>query len=149
MHATLCDAITAINALSNTCVTVTSPIYKTEPWGITAQPHFLNMACGITTLLTPQQLLLQLQHIEQQHGRIRTATNKWQQRTLDIDILLYNNTVIKSENLIVPHAHLHLRKFVLVPLNHIAPLAVHTVFNTTIAQLLANCTDSSWVMLDE
>ncbi len=149
MHIALHNAITAINALTDTCVTLTSPMYKTEPWGVTEQPHFLNMVCGITTLLTPQQLLQQLQRIEQQHGRVRTATNRWQQRTLDIDILLFDSTVINSETLVIPHPHMHLRKFVLVPLNDIAPLAVHPLLTTTIAQLLVDCKDSSWVVLNQ
>ncbi len=145
MHATLQSALSAINANDMCKLINTSTFYKTQPWGVTEQAHFLNAVCCITTNYTPIQLLHFINSIEHSFGRIRTATNKWQERTLDIDILLFNNHVLHSATLTVPHAHLHERNFVLIPLCEIAPNVIHPIFNKTIAQLQAECTDGSWV----
>jgi 2-amino-4-hydroxy-6-hydroxymethyldihydropteridine diphosphokinase len=145
MHATLHGALVAINANDNCSILHTSALYKTQPWGVTEQAHFLNAVCCITTNYTPIQLLHFINSIEHSFGRIRTATNKWQERTLDIDILLFNNQVLHSTPLTIPHAHLHERNFVLIPLCEIAPNVIHPILNKSIAQLQMECTDVSWV----
>lgn len=117
----------------------TSAVYETAAWGKEDQPDFLNMAVCIETILTPAELLQGIQHIEKELGRQREV--KWGQRTLDIDILFFNDTVIRQPDLIVPHPFMQERRFALAPLNEIAPRLLHPVFGKTIQQLLEECPD--------
>lgn len=91
-----------------------SSIYETSPVGVTDQADFLNVVVRITTSLSPEELLVACQKIEQQLGRVRTI--RWGPRTADLDILLYNNDTIETETLIVPHPRMRERAFVLIPL---------------------------------
>ena len=91
-----------------------SSIYETEPVGYTDQPTFLNMVVGVKTALTPQRLLAYCQKIEQKLGRVRVI--RWGPRTIDVDILMYDQLVIESADLQVPHPRMQERAFVLVPL---------------------------------
>jgi len=116
-----------------------SSLYKTAAWGLENQPSFINLAVELKTNLTDSELLQQIHNIEQKLGRQRFV--KWGQRTLDIDILFYNNEIIDTENLKIPHPFLHKRRFTLAPLFEIAPDFIHPVFRKTIAQLLAECED--------
>lgn len=122
-----------------------SSIYETEPVGLRDQPLFLNMVVGLDVGMDPQTLLLQTQAIEHSLGRVRTIPNG--PRTIDIDILLYDDVVVSSETLIVPHARLHERAFALVPLAEIAPNAVHPIVKKSIAELLAGVSDRESVSL--
>lgn len=96
-----------------------SSIYQTPPWGNTNQQPFLNMVVKISTLLSPFDLLHQCQHIEKQLDRVREV--HWGPRTIDIDILLYEEVIYNSEELTLPHPSMHQRGFVLVPLQEISP----------------------------
>lgn len=96
-----------------------SSIYQTPPWGNTEQQSFLNMVIKISTILSPFDLLHQCQNIERQLGRVREV--HWGPRTIDIDILLYEQVVYKSKELTLPHPYIHQRGFVLVPLQEISP----------------------------
>ncbi|MBS1687229.1 MAG: 2-amino-4-hydroxy-6-hydroxymethyldihydropteridine diphosphokinase [Bacteroidetes bacterium] len=118
---------------------IASSIYQTAAWGLEEQPDFLNQVICIQTLLNPAELLLCIQQIENNLGRQRTV--KWGQRTLDIDILLYNSDVINLPNLNIPHPFLEKRRFTLAPLCEIAPSLVHPVLNKTMLQLLEDCPD--------
>ena len=120
-----------------------SSIYETEPYGFTEQPRFLNMVVEIETMLAPNQLLRDTQDIEKKLGKKKLF--HWGPRKIDIDILSYQDRVIKQEMLTIPHAQLHLRKFVLIPLNEIAPGFIHPLFNKNINQLLDECQDESKV----
>lgn len=120
-------------------ITATSPIYETAAWGITNQPDFLNMVLGIETYLSPNELLQSILNIETSLGRVRTV--KWGPRTIDIDILFYNNEVINQPGLTIPHPFLQERRFILAPLAAIAPQYVHPLLHKTITQLLADCPD--------
>ncbi|WP_203364404.1 2-amino-4-hydroxy-6-hydroxymethyldihydropteridine diphosphokinase [Bacillus sp. REN10] len=91
-----------------------SSIYETDPVGYTEQMSFLNMAVQIATSLSAEELLDKCLSIESQLGRVREI--RWGPRTIDLDILLYNQDNIKSEKLIVPHPRMHERAFVLIPL---------------------------------
>ncbi|KAA0941077.1 2-amino-4-hydroxy-6-hydroxymethyldihydropteridine diphosphokinase [Sporosarcina sp. ANT_H38] len=114
------EAVRALHSHEGTTVAAVSSIYETEPVGFTDQADFLNMVVCVETSLEAQELLGFCQKIEQELGRIRDI--RWGPRTVDLDILLYNNDNIETENLIVPHPRMRERAFVLIPLLEIAPL---------------------------
>ena len=116
-----------------------SKVYEAAAWGYTKQPDFYNQAIEIQTSLSPAQLLEGCLDIEKSMGRTRTIL--WGERTLDLDILLYDGRSVQLETLKIPHPYLHLRKFVLVPLCEIAPNLLHPILELTIQQLLDKCTD--------
>lgn len=107
---------------------------ETEPFGPVEQPDFLNGAVELETLYSPRELLSVLHDIEQEAGRKRIV--HWGPRTLDLDILLYDDAVIREEGLLIPHVEMERRAFVLEPLAQIAPHAVHPISRKTIIQLL-------------
>ncbi len=95
--------------------------YRTPPWGITDQPPFVNAVIGISTSLPPHELLARAEQCEQALGRDRTRERRWGPRSIDIDLLAYDDLVLSDPGLILPHPHLFERAFVLVPLAEIAP----------------------------
>lgn len=105
----------------------------TAPYGGVQQDDFLNSALKLRTLLTPEELLHELHSIEQAAGRERTI--HWGPRTLDLDILLYDDLVMDTEDLHIPHIELHKRDFVLIPLAQLAPYLRHPLLHTTIGEL--------------
>ncbi len=117
--ATVNAAFAALADLPQTRVAATSALYRTAPVGITEQPEFINAAARVETELSPLALLDALLDIEQQFGRVRLLQNG--PRTLDLDVLLYENQVIDTPRLILPHPRMHLRAFVLFPLADVAP----------------------------
>lgn len=119
---------------------IASSTYKTSPWGTTiAQNDFLNSVVIIKTMIPPSFLLQQLHKIEQHFGRQRAT--KYGPRTLDIDILFFDNIVMNSESLNIPHPLLSARAFVLQPLSEIAPFKKHPTLKKTVNKLLENCND--------
>lgn len=130
----LSQAADKLSNESHTRVLNLSSIIKTKPWGNENQPDFLNSACLLETTLEPQALLLFLQGIENAMGRERKE--KWGPRTLDLDILFYDNDIIAAKALTVPHPYISERLFVLEPMNEIAPYFVHPSLNKTIKELL-------------
>ena len=106
----------------------------TEPYGVLDQDEFLNGALKMRTLLTPEELLERLHQLEQEANRERII--HWGPRTLDLDILFYDQEIIDSPTLHIPHTDLQNRTFVLIPMNQIAPYLRHPVLNQTISQLL-------------
>jgi 2-amino-4-hydroxy-6-hydroxymethyldihydropteridine diphosphokinase len=117
----------------------TSGIYETAPWGIETQASFLNQVLVIETSLHPELLMQTLLSIENEMGRVREE--KMGPRTIDIDILFYDDLIHNSNDLIIPHPLLHLRRFVLQPLSEINPSKKHPLLQQSIAQLLADCKD--------
>lgn len=113
-----------------------SPIYETDPWGYADQPAFLNQILQGETDLTPQDLLVLCKRIEQVLGR--EPTFRYGPRPIDVDILLYDDVLLDTPELILPHARLHERAFVLVPLCDLAPEMLHPRLGKTMAQLLAS-----------
>jgi 2-amino-4-hydroxy-6-hydroxymethyldihydropteridine diphosphokinase len=111
-----------------------SSFYETEPVEFTEQPWFLNCAVELETTETPQRLMARILQIEKEMGRDRVQ--KKGPRLIDIDILLFDNEIIRSEQLTIPHPAMHQRRFVLEPLAEIAPAVVHPVFNKAIRELL-------------
>lgn len=122
-----------------------SPIYETASWGNTEQAHFLNCVLKIETTLSPTHLLNQCLLIEKKMGRIRGE--KWASRIMDIDILFYNNQIIKNSSLTIPHPHLYTRRFVLEPLQLLAGNETDPVTLQTIDNLLLSCKDTLWVKI--
>src|SRR5690606_2646857 len=108
------ESVKALHSQEGIEVTAVSSIYETEPIGYIGQADFLNMAVELQTDLDPYALLNVCQQIEYDQGRKRLI--RWGPRTIDLDILLYNNENIESENLIIPHPRMQERAFVLVPL---------------------------------
>lgn len=115
-------------------VQAVSSFYETEPVEFTEQPWFLNCAVAVRTELTPEQFLARIQQIEQHMGRRRTQPKG--PRNIDLDILLFGDSVISTQELQIPHPATHQRRFVLEPLNEIAPDARHPVFGHTVGELL-------------
>ena len=113
----------------------------TEPYGVTDQDEFLNGVLKMRTLLTPGELLVRLHQLEQAANRERII--HWGPRTLDLDILFYDQEIIDMPDLHIPHIDLHNRDFVLVPMNQIAPYLRHPVLNQTISQLLDSLLNKS------
>jgi 2-amino-4-hydroxy-6-hydroxymethyldihydropteridine diphosphokinase len=120
-----------------------SSIYDTEAVGPIVQPHFLNMACEVKTRMTPDGLLTMVKGLETKMGRKgRTG----EPRIIDVDILLYGDTVVKSKDLEIPHPKMTERQFVMVPLAEIAPDAVHPVLKKTIKELNQAIKETQGVM---
>ena len=118
-------AFAAFDGLPGTRLLRRSRLYRTPAWGITAQPDFINAAAVLETTLPADVLLTELLRIERAAGRDRDAqSERWGPRVLDLDLLLYGESVIAHAGLCVPHPHLHERAFVLVPLAEIAPDAL-------------------------
>lgn len=132
--ANLDRAITTINRHYDIKVVATSSIIETEPWGMTEQLEFLNMAIEIETELNPKSLLNEIMRIEDDLGRVRDI--KWGPRIIDIDILFYDTLILNVDELNIPHPYLSERDFVLKPLNEIASDFVHPVSGMTVKELL-------------
>lgn len=120
-----------------------SSLYETEPKGVLEQPWFYNQVVEIETGFRPQGLLKLLKKIEQRMGR--KASAKKAPRKIDLDILLAENTVIRTKELVIPHPRLDKRNFVLIPLSEIAPGLVHPVLKIKIEDLAAKAKDQSIV----
>jgi len=117
-----------------------SGIYETEAWGMSSKNAFLNQVVEIHTVLGPHELLNAVLMVEAELGRVRN-TGEYADRQIDIDILFFNDAVIHSDNLRVPHPQLSFRKFVLIPLCEIAPDFLHPVLKKTMHDLLVECSD--------
>ena len=114
-------------------VVKTSSFICTEPYGVTDQPQFLNGACEVRTSMTPLALLHTLLKIEQEMGRVRLR--HWGERNIDLDLLLYEDVVMDTPELILPHPDMQNRDFVLLPLAEIAPELVHPILQKSIEEL--------------
>ncbi len=124
-------------------VIVSSSNYESAAWGIEDQPIYYNQVLCIETQYTAIESLSICQEIEHELGRVRKE--KWGARIIDIDILYYNNAIISTANLTVPHPYIHLRNFTLLPLIEIAPDYIHPNFNKTNKQLSIDSVDKLFV----
>lgn len=126
------------NAISNLTpqlnVKKKSPVYETPPWGFQEQAAFLNQVIKAETYLEPEELLGHLKRLETALGREPSFQNG--PRLIDMDILFFDDMIIDSPPLVIPHPRLHQRAFVLVPLNDIAPDLIHSLLNIPISELL-------------
>lgn len=125
-------------------VNARSGLYATEPWEMDTTDVFLNQAIGLQTHLDPISLMKALLRLESAFGRVRNP-GVMDGRPIDIDIMFYEQQVISSADLVIPHPRLHLRRFALQPLSEIAPGLIHPVFGKSIAALLEECPDPHWV----
>lgn len=112
-----------------------SSIYETEPWGFESPHTFLNAVVLQITSLSPLELLDTTRLIEIEMGRIEKSHGSYQDRIIDIDILMYDDLILHTDRLTLPHPHLHKRKFVLEPLAEIAPAAMHPVLHKNMEEL--------------
>lgn len=120
-----------------------SSLYRTAPVGVLDQPEFLNQVIAIATRLTPHALLHALLQIERELGRVREK--KWGPRTIDLDILAFDQVRVNTTELVVPHPEIRHRRFVLTPWAEIAPDFRPPESGQTVAELLASCDDKSAV----
>lgn len=141
------QAIREINALPQTEVLVSSPLYKTEAWGGKELKEFLNMALELQTELPALDLLKGLQEIEVRLGRESKTepSGKYEDRRIDIDILYYAEECICEDKLVVPHPGLKERRFVLQPLADIAPDYQDPIIGKSVLNLLRDCQDTNKV----
>ncbi len=120
-------------------ITQKSHLYETQAWGVTNQSDFINQALAVETSLNPLKLLEQILKIENEMGRERTT--KWAERTIDIDILLYDSFIVKEPTLVIPHPELPNRNFALIPLMEIAGEVEHPVLHVTIEDIYMDSKD--------
>ena len=121
-----------------------SSIFESVSWGFDSESNFLNQVLIINTEFTPTQVLEKCQEIENNLGRTRES-DQYVSRTMDIDILFFNDEVIDLPKLKIPHIQLQNRRFTLEPLSEIEPDLIHPVLNKTMKQLLKDCSDKSEV----
>lgn len=133
-ESTLAAAALRLQSLGH--ISARSSLYSTEPVGFTAQPRFLNAAVALETNLAPHELLDRLMAIEKDFGRDRSSGFVNGPRTLDLDILLFDDLIVREPGLEIPHPRLAERAFVLVPLDEIAPQIVDPRSGRTVSQLL-------------
>jgi len=112
-----------------------SSYYQSDAWGFESEHLFINIALCLQTELSPFELLKETQSIEKELGRTEKTTTTYQDRTMDIDIIFYAQEIIKTPDLEIPHPKMHLREFVLAPLNEIAAEFVHPVFEKSVLEL--------------
>ncbi len=139
----LLDALFKMNTHPEVKVVRRSPVYETEPVGFTDQATFLNVVIQVQTALTPQQLLSHCQDIEHLLGRKRSI--RWGPRTMDIDILLYDELIIQEESLTIPHPRMHERSFVLAPLADLDPELMIPRQQQTVSDLASELPDREGV----
>ena len=121
VRSTFDQAIALLSESGTVQITARSSDYRTPPWGVTDQAPFVNAVMAATTTLAPHDLLALAAACERKLGRDRTRERRWGPRTIDLDLLAYDDLVLIDRDLILPHPHLFERAFVLVPLAEIAP----------------------------
>jgi 2-amino-4-hydroxy-6-hydroxymethyldihydropteridine diphosphokinase len=143
----LSKAVKELDALPRSAVQRVSSVYETEAIGFKDQADFLNLVVELQTSLEPGKLFERTKRIERALGRHDEV--RWRPREIDIDILLYDQLIVRSERLFIPHREMLNRKFVMVPLSEIAGSAVHPIERMEVQALLHHCKDSSRVTKTE
>jgi 2-amino-4-hydroxy-6-hydroxymethyldihydropteridine diphosphokinase len=127
-------ALDNLAALPDTRLLRTSAFYRTDPVGVSEQDTFINAVAEIRTGLPPKKLLEALKAVEMKMGRRESI--RWGPRIIDLDILLYGQSIVQEEGLVIPHPELHKRRFVLVPICEISSYAIHPAFGISMQGLL-------------
>lgn len=137
------NLLTAIKKLEEEAgkIALVSSLYETQPWQMNDATHFLNQVILLDTGLTAPNLIKVIFTIEESLGRARSNSNVYEPRTIDIDILFFNNEILNSSILTIPHPQIAKRRFVLEPLSEIAPAYIHPQLNKSVTELLSSCTD--------
>ncbi|MCF7811377.1 2-amino-4-hydroxy-6-hydroxymethyldihydropteridine diphosphokinase [bacterium] len=138
-------AVSELKKSANINITKVSGLFETEPWGVKEQPEFLNCVVEITTNLSPSNLLGALKSIEILAGR-KLDSAKWLARELDLDILMFGDHIIETNELIIPHVLILERKFVLEPLAQLCPECIIAGKNISVQQALIDCRDNNRVL---
>lgn len=144
---TVQQAVSLLSLAENIKLIRASALYETEPWGVKDQNWFLNMVVEIKTDLSAQDLLMKCLSIEKMLGRDRSREQRWGERPVDIDIIFYDNQIINTGILTVPHPRMHERAFVLVPLLELIPDFVHPVLKKSVSELYDELDDVEEVCL--
>lgn len=139
-------AMELISNSNHTRILKKSGFYQTQPWGFEDENHFINSVISIETSCSPKELLSFLQNIEHQLGRKEKQNKGYHAREIDIDILFYENEIINTDDLIIPHPHISNRRFVLAPLQEVTPHFFHPLLHVTVEQLYTQCTDTCQVI---
>jgi 2-amino-4-hydroxy-6-hydroxymethyldihydropteridine diphosphokinase len=142
----LSEAKKNIGDLIGKCIKKSS-LYQTQAWGFNHETHFLNQLLVVETELSPTELMQTILYIEMSLGRIRDEAEQWKERTIDIDILFFDDLVLKTDFIQIPHPRIRERRFVLIPLAEITPDLKHPVYNLTITELIDECNDKLSVSL--
>ncbi len=130
----ICQQAIALLGSHTMEVQACSSFYRSTPVGYSPQPHFLNAVVKLHTNLPPLKLLARLKAVEKQLGK--DIKIRWGPRTIDLDILMYDNLIIDKESLQVPHPRMHTRSFVMLPLVELAPQLIHPVWEMSMRELL-------------
>jgi 2-amino-4-hydroxy-6-hydroxymethyldihydropteridine diphosphokinase len=127
-------AVEGISRLQDCALSGRSAWYRTQPVGVAGQPWYLNGVVALDVGIPARRLLKNILTLEEEMGRMRKE--RWEARTIDLDILLFGSDVIDEEGLAIPHPRMHLRRFVLVPLTQLAPGLIHPVLGVRLEELL-------------
>ncbi len=141
------QATSLIGAIPEVSIVSTSSFYESEPWCMESENWFVNAIIQISTTLKPEELLKECQRIELQLGRKRDSAKGYIDRTIDIDILFYDNLIFNSPELTIPHKFFHKRAFLLVPMLEIAQDFVHPLFNKNISEIYEDLENPEMVCL--
>ena len=137
------EAMERIGAAGENKLVGRSSLYRTEPWGNEEQDWFVNAVIAIRTSFDPDGLLQHLKNVEEQLKKKKEE--RWGPRNIDLDILFFNDEILKTPGLTVPHPFLHLRRFVLVPLQEICPDFIHPQLKLSVGELLERTNDEKKV----
>jgi 2-amino-4-hydroxy-6-hydroxymethyldihydropteridine diphosphokinase len=137
------SAISLLSQNNGIIISKRSSVFETEPVGNKRQPNFFNAALKITTSIQPSELLNVCKKIEEKLGRVKRP--RWYEREIDLDILFYDNLILNTGDLIIPHPEIYYRRFVLEPLDQIALNFICPKTNKSIHTLLKECVDNSLV----
>lgn len=137
------EAIERIGAAEENKLVGRSSLYRTEPWGNEKQDWFVNAVIAIRTSFDPDGLLQHLKNVEEQLEKKKEE--RWGPRNIDLDILFFNDEILETPSLTVPHPFLHLRRFVLVPLQEICPDFIHPQLKLSVRELLERTNDEKKV----
>lgn len=142
------QATSLLSSNENINIVSTSSFYESEPWQMDSDNWFVNAVIQISTALSPEELLKECQKIETFLGRKRQEKNLgYTDRTIDIDIICYDNEIINNQNLTIPHRYFHKRAFVLVPMLEIAEDFIHPIFGKTVEELFEDIENPEMVCL--